>query len=162
MLKLTIELVPSSSWFNNVRSAVSAKEWDKIRKQVYSEAWHICQICGGVGPNHPVEAHEIWEYDDKKSIQKLTGMIALCQHCHMVKHMGFATVSGKRAVAVNQFIDVNNLKRDKAEELIKEAFELWNKRSKKKWTVDLSYLKKYNIDLIKLESKNDGRFRQQE
>jgi hypothetical protein len=150
-LKLTIELVPSSSWFSNVRSAVSSKEWDKIRKQVYAEAWHVCQICGGVGPNHPVEAHEIWKYDDKKLIQKLEGMIALCPKCHMVKHMGFANISGKRTIAENHFIEVNGLKRIKAQELINEAFELWAKRSKKKWTLDLICLEKYGIDIHKLK-----------
>lgn len=151
MLKLTIELVPQSSWFNNVRSAVSAKEWDKIRKQVYSEAWHVCQICGGIGPNHPVEAHEIWEYDDKKLIQKLTGMIALCPRCHLVKHLGFATVSGKRTIAVNHFIDINKLKRDEAQKLINKAFELWAKRSRKIYAIDISLLEKYGIDTYKLK-----------
>ena len=78
MTKLTIELVPSTSWFNNVRSQVSAQEWDIIRHIVYAKANNICEICGGKGNKHAVECHEIWEYDDKEHIQKLIGMIALC------------------------------------------------------------------------------------
>ena len=29
-MKLTIELVPSTAWYSNVRSNVSKEEWDKI------------------------------------------------------------------------------------------------------------------------------------
>lgn len=152
-LILEIELIPEKCWFSNVRSSVSPKEWDKIRKQVYSDAYYVCQICGDVGPNHPVEAHEIWSFDDKKLTQTLTGMIALCPNCHLVKHMGFATVSGKRDIATNHFIKVNNLKRDEAQILIDKAFTLWKKRSQYVYNLDISYLKKYGINTDMLVSK---------
>jgi len=145
-LLLEIELIPEKCWFSNVRSAVSPKEWDKIRKQVYTDAYYVCQICGDIGPKHPVEAHEIWSFDDKKLTQTLTGMIALCPKCHLVKHMGFANVSGKRAVATNHFINVNKLKRTEAQSLIDAAFELWKKRSQFNYKLDISYLKKYGIN----------------
>jgi hypothetical protein len=149
-LLLDLELIPSTSWFSNVRSAVSRKEWDKIRKQVYDQAYHVCQICGDVGPNHPVECHEIWEFDDKKLTQTLTGMIALCPNCHLVKHIGFATVSGKRCVAMNHFIAINKLKRKDAEKIVQKAFELWAERSQKRYKIDISLLESYGIDTHKI------------
>lgn len=152
-LILEIELIPEKCWFSNVRSEVSPKEWDKIRKQVYSDAYYVCQICGDVGPNHPVEAHEIWEFNDKKLIQTLIGMIALCPNCHLVKHMGFANISGKRSIATNHFIKVNNLKRDEAQNLINDAFALWKKRSQYLYKLDISYLKKYGINTDILQKK---------
>lgn len=143
--RLTIELVPSTSWFDNVRSAVTKSDWDIIRKQVYKEANSICQICGGIGSKHPVECHEIWEYNDTTMIQKLNGMIALCPKCHMVKHIGFAQIQGKLNVAISHLSKVNKISKKEAEKYVADSFLLWSKRSLHSWSVDLTYLSKYNI-----------------
>lgn len=143
--KLTIQLVPSSSWFDNVRSAVTKSQWDNIRKQVYQQANYKCEICGDVGTKHPVECHEIWNYDDIKLIQKLIGMIALCPNCHMVKHIGFAEIQGKLNKAILHLKKVNKISKKEAEEYVTASFALWAKRSCHQWQVDLSYLSKYNI-----------------
>lgn len=76
-MKLTIELVPATSWGNNLRSRLPKKSWNAIRKRVYKEADFKCEICGGVGKRHPVECHEVWEYDDVNHIQSLVGFVAL-------------------------------------------------------------------------------------
>ena len=149
-LKLNIELVPETSFFNNVRSAVSRAQWDIIRKKVYSEAYDICQICGGVGKRHPVECHEIWSYDSPKKLQKLEGMIALCPDCHMVKHIGLAEIQGRGERALQHFMKVNKLKRKEALTEVEKAFMLWSVMSASQWTVDISHLKTYGIDITKL------------
>lgn len=152
-LLLTIELVPSSSWFNNVRAVLTRKQWDILRAQVYDKAWNVCQICGSTGPKHPVECHEIWHYDDKKLIQKLEGMIALCPNCHMVKHIGLAHIQDKGERALKHFMKVNKLKKKEAEKAIADAFMKWADRSSKKWKLDISSLKEYGIDVSKLKLK---------
>lgn len=146
-IKLSIELVPSSSWTDNVRAIVTKKQWDHIKSQVSSKAYDLCEICGGVGPKHPVECHEIWNYDDKKLIQKLEGMIALCPDCHMVKHIGLAEIRGLRAKAVKHLMKINQITNAQAEKYIAESFKKWAERSKKKWTLDLSYLQEFNIEV---------------
>lgn len=148
-MKLSIELVPSSSWFNNVRAVLTQAQWDVLRKQVYSEAWDMCQVCGGVDSKHPVECHEIWNYDDKNLIQKLEGMIALCPNCHMVKHIGLAQIQNKGVKALKHLMKINGLKKKEAEQYIAEAFAVWEKRSRKSWTLDISYLERYGIDVKK-------------
>jgi hypothetical protein len=153
-LLLNIELVPASSWFNNVRAAVSRAQWDIIRKKVYSEAYDTCQICGGVGVKHPVECHEIWEYNDVNCIQKLAGMIALCPNCHMVKHFGFAKVQGKEEIALKHLMKVNKITKSQAAKYLTEAMEQWFERSQKSWTVDVSYLSVYGIDINNLKYKS--------
>ena len=153
-MKLTIELVPASSWFNNVRAVLTRSQWDVLRKQVYSQAWDLCQICGGVGPKHPVECHEIWHYDDKKLIQKLVGMIALCPDCHMVKHIGLAQVRNKGDKAIKHLMKVNKLSKKEAEKYVKESFEIWAKRSSKNWKLDISILESYGIDVKKLKTSS--------
>ena len=148
-LKLTIELVPSSSWMNNVRSVLSTKQWDILRKSVYEQAWNLCEICGGEGLKHPVECHEVWSYDDKTHVQKLERMIALCPNCHQVKHFGLAQLQGREERVKKHFIKVNNLKKVEAEKYIKQAFLIWAERSSQSWTLDLSYLNRYRIDIEK-------------
>jgi hypothetical protein len=150
-MKLTIELVPSSCWFSNVRSEVSKKRWDKIRKQVASQAWDVCEVCGGVGAKHPVECHEIWHYDDRNQIQKLIGMVALCPDCHQVKHFGFAQIRGKGEQALQHLMKVNRLSKKEAEKYVKTAFLRWAERSRKKWKLDISHLSEYGIDTDKLK-----------
>ena len=40
-----------------------------------------------------------------------------------------------------------------AEKYVKEAFELWAKRSQKPWTLDISYLKDYGIEINGIKQK---------
>ncbi len=148
-MKLEIELVPETCWFSNVRSAVSKKEWDLIKKRVSDKAYAVCEICGGTGPKHPVECHEIWSYDDKKLIQKLEGMIALCPNCHGVKHYGYSQMRGKGEQMFLHFMKINELTSEQAAKEIKKAFVTWGERSKKEWVLDISLLKDYGIDVSK-------------
>lgn len=137
-MQLTIELVPETSWFSNLRSLLSPEDWDKIRKHCYKKADYKCEICGGIGPKHPVECHETWEYIGET--QKLIGLIALCPSCHEVKHIGLAGLNGRHDEAVKHFCKVNNCSKVEAEKCISEAFELWQKRSQQDWTLDVRLL----------------------
>src|SRR5574343_607788 len=146
-MKLTIELVPSTAWYTNVRSNVSKSDWDKIRKKCYENANHKCEICGDEGfkqgKKHAVECHEIWEYDDSSKIQKLIGLIALCPNCHQSKHVGLATLQGKRDWVVKQLMKVNNMSWTNTDDYINESFKIWNTRSQHEWQLDISYLNEY-------------------
>jgi len=148
---LTIELIPSTSWADNVRAILTPKQWGYLRSQVYAAAYHICQICGGVGPKHPVECHEIWSFNNKTLIQKLEGMIALCPDCHMVKHIGLAEIRGQKERAIQHLMFVNKMTWEQAETYVFQCFKLWNERSKKIWTLDLTHLKEYGVDIDKIK-----------
>ena len=145
--KLTIELVPKTAWYTNVRSNVSKSEWDRIRKKSYAIANNVCEICGETGKsqgyNHNVECHEIWEYVDIYKTQTLIGLISLCPYCHKCKHPGLAQINGELDIVINQLMKVNNISKTDAENLLKEAFNLWNIRSKYQWTLDISYIENY-------------------
>jgi len=138
-LKLTIELVPSTAWTENLRKYLPKKDWDKIRKETYAKAGYRCEICGAEGR---MNCHEIWEYDDKNHIQKLLGFIALCTMCHYVKHIGFAGILASEGKldyekVVKHFMAVNNCDRRTFEEHRKRAFLMWEERSKYDWQIDL-------------------------
>ena len=138
--KLTIELVPETAWHKNLRSALSRAEWDKLRQRTYQEAGHCCSICGGKGRRHPVEAHEIWEYDDEAHVQTLVGLEALCPACHLCRHFGFALIQGQGGKSYNHLMKVNSWTRQQTEFHISEAFRIHASRSCHPWELDLTWL----------------------
>jgi hypothetical protein len=146
-IKLTIELVPRTAWYTNVRSNVSNDEWDVIRKKCYRLAGNVCEICGDTSKNqgkkYDLECHEIWDYDDKNKIQKLTRLIGLCNHCHTVKHPGLANKQGRADIVTQQLIKVNKMSESEVEDYINESFAIWMERSEHKWELDITYLKEY-------------------
>lgn len=144
--QLLIELVPSTSWGDNLRSRLPRETWDRLRKETYQRAGHVCEICGGTGLDQgsewPVECHEIWEYNDETQVQKLTGLIALCPICHKVKHAS-RTISLERwgHIRVHQHLKtVNGWTDNEASQHIDEAFRIWGARSQKPWTLDITWL----------------------
>ena len=143
--KLDIELVPRTCWYSNVRSCVSTKDWNTLRKESYALADNKCEICNGVGRKHPVECHEVWEYDDKNKVQKLIRLISLCPSCHKVKHPGLAQQKGQLELVIKQFSKVNDCSRKTALKEIAKSFDLWRERSSFEWKIDMSFLDDKNI-----------------
>jgi len=137
-LKLEIELVPKTSWYNNLRKYMDRKDWDRIRKQTYANYENKCGICGDEGR---LNCHEIWKYDDKNHIQKLVGFIALCDLCHHVKHIGLAGILARRGEldyekVIEHFMKVNNCSKRTFENHRREACKQWKERSEHDWKVD--------------------------
>jgi hypothetical protein len=147
-LKLTVELVPKSSWYSNVRSHVDRSTWDLLRKHSYAAAKNRCQICREPGA---LECHEEWEYDDDRQIQKLKKLVSLCPVCHGVKHLGFSYRMGKLAACLEQLMRVNNMTYEEATGYVSECFRIWIDRSRIDWTVDISHVEKL---IKKINAKN--------
>ena len=140
-LQLSIELVPSTSFYNNLRSTLPKSQWDILRRASYRGADYVCEICGGKGERHPVECHEIWEYNDKRHIQKLIGLISLCPKCHACKHIGLSQIRGLEEECIEHLMLINGINKHQAKNMILDAFEKWAKRSQHIWKIDLSWLK---------------------
>jgi hypothetical protein len=144
--RLTIELVPRTCWFSNVRDQVSPEDWDRIRKQVYADANNCCEVCGGHGNKHPIECHEIWDYDETAGIQRLVRVAALCPACHEVKHIGLAGLKGRGEIATGHLAEINDWTPEVADQYVEEAFAVWRERSDRTWALDISALETYGID----------------
>lgn len=138
-MKLTIELVPRTCWYSNVRSNVSRKTWDVIRKKSYAKADFKCEICGN--DSGRLECHEIWNYDDVNKIQTLIGMISLCHDCHNTKHIGLAEINGKLPQVIKHIMKVNSMSYDDVLKYIEDSFHIWAERSRYEWTLNIDYLK---------------------
>lgn len=143
--RLTIELVPQTCWYSNVRSQVSSSDWEKLKRSTFQQANYRCQVCGDRGSKHPVECHEIWHYDDRQHVQKLAGLIALCPACHECKHMGFANVRGRGDIATAHLAKVNGWTMEQTMVYVQECFRVWQERSQHEWKLDISYLEKFGI-----------------
>ena len=142
---LTVELVPSTCWFSNVRDHVPKPTWDKLRKIIYKQANYRCEVCGGRGHKHPVECHEIWHYDDLNHIQTLSGLTALCPSCHQVKHIGLAGLQGYGEQAEAHLAKINGWSRSQTLAYLETVWDIWHKRSSSDWKLDLSWLEGYGI-----------------
>jgi len=148
--RLTIELVPKTSFTKNVRNLVSVAEWDRLRHAAYACAGHACLICRETGPKGVLHAHEVWEYTmpavadlpETPGRQRLVGIAALCPACHNVKHIGFAGIMGRLEEAFVHLQKVNGWSRDETMDYVEACLETWKARSKRQWHVDVSLLGK--------------------
>src|SRR5713101_2941475 len=136
-LRLTIELVPSTCWFSNMRTKMPRAAWDKLRKQVYAQYNNRCGICQA--ENVKLHCHEIWQYDDALYVQNLAGFIALCEMCHHCKHMGLAGILANKGQSdfkkvIEHFMRVNQCSYEEFEAYKNEAFKIWAERSQYPWT----------------------------
>lgn len=150
-MRLEIELIPESSWYDNARSQLPRAEWDRLRKMCYRRADYRCEICGerGVdqGFGHALECHEVWEFDEQDCVQRLIRLIALCPMCHKCKHPGKAHIDGFYEKVLKHLQKVNKIRENEALGMIEEAFTVWRNRSRKKWRVDVSALTPKSIQL---------------
>jgi len=139
-----MSLIPQTTWFDNVRSRVSRDKWDAIRVYFMKRQ---CQYCGR---KYGLHCHEVWRYDDTLHIQKLAGFETACFLCHSVVHFGLAELMVERGdldmgELIKHYCRVNGCTKEDFEQDRKEAFELWEERSRCDWTIDISYLDSLNI-----------------
>lgn len=93
-LKLRIELIPKTAWFSSLYRLIPREVWKFIRAEHIKTAGAKCEICSS--SVKPLYLHEVWEYDDKKHVQKLLRFQLLCRKCHWVKHIGLAREKADR------------------------------------------------------------------
>ena len=118
--------------------------WEKLRKEVYKKYDYACSICRSGGKLH---AHEVWEYDDKKHIQMLKDLVALCSKCHAVKHIGHAGIQASEGKLnyeklIKHFMQVNNCDRVTFDKHLAEAYKQFEERFHYDWQLDLSEYQK--------------------
>lgn len=138
-LKLTIDLVPQTCWYKNLRTQMPRSQWDRLRKAVYLEQDNQCRICQATGR---LNCHERWEYDEKRLVQTLVGFQAVCTMCHHVTHFGKAQLLADEGrldldAVIEHFMKVNGVTREAFESHKREAFRVWRERSQHQWQTDL-------------------------
>lgn len=133
------EMLPATTWEENLRAKLPGDRWDALRRHAYGAAGYRCEICGERG-RAPLEAHEMWSWDDLWCVQKLEGIVALCPWCHKAHHLGLARRLGLYEDVLRKMEDVNGWTRMQTLRAIEDAADVANERSRFGWTVDLSWL----------------------
>ena len=146
-MKLTVELVPQTCFFSNLRSNLSKKNWDMLRQQCYFRANYRCEICHSAGNGRSLECHEIWHYDDETHVQSLAGLVALCRDCHRVKHMALARKMGWQYQAEEHLAEINNWNQIQVSRYLDEVFDVFEQRSQHDWKLDISWLAGMGVTL---------------
>lgn len=141
---MSIELVPSNIWESSVHKLMSREVWDSIRNDFIKENGRKCQVYGETSGT--MNLHEIWNYDDKKHVQKPEGFILLCRMCHHVKHIGLAGILANQGKldydkVIEHFCKVNDCTKKEFEKHKAKAFEIWRERSEYEWNQDFGKYK---------------------
>lgn len=140
--KLNIDLIPDACWCTNLRHIMKPHDWDVIRRDAYERANGKCMICNR--PAKRLEAHEVWDFDEKKGIQKLTDIIALCHLCHSVIHMARTSLAGNEDAAIKHFMRVNKCTYTDYIHAWNEANEVHRRRNLvAEWQLDVSWLSRF-------------------
>jgi hypothetical protein len=140
---LFVDLVPSSCWFTNVRSCVDQRDWERLHRVIIGRAGRRCEVCGqGKDPNQQrwLEAHERWQFDPHRQVQTLRRLICLCSDCHRTTHYGLAQLRGQEPEVLAHLMAVTGMTRLQAEQHVAAAFDVWGRRSRHLWALDLRIL----------------------
>lgn len=147
MRALTCELVPRTCWWSNVRSHVTRSQWEICKTYARAKTAGTCWICDQI-PKGPLEAHEIWRYNDDRGIQTLVDIVPLCKTCHQVKHLGRTRVVSNPwqwERVITHLAAVNNWSDRQVEKYVTLQFQIWELRSQSEWTLDISFLETLGI-----------------
>jgi len=154
--KLAIELSPYStrgkSLYNRLKDSGKSSKWKKLKEKIFETEGKKCWICGA--ENVRLEAHEFWDYDVDKHIQRLTGIHHLCSKCHRVKHCIIwlknpisTTVvqdkGGNIEEAITHFCKVNKCLREDFEKYFNYVLRIYDKTRLTKWKIDYGKYKSY-------------------
>jgi hypothetical protein len=108
-MRLEIEPIPNHSWGISLAHLLPKDVWASLRYDTLSRAGNECEICED---NGELECHEIWEFDDTKSEQRLKGLESCCILCHEVHHFGRSKLvfpASHITQLINHWCDVNQL-----------------------------------------------------
>ncbi|GAB3269275.1 DUF5710 domain-containing protein [Kineosporia babensis] len=155
---LFVDMVPSTCWFTNVRSCVSQRDWERIRRMVTARAGQRCETCGAPedrARRRWLEVHERWTYDVPSQVQRLGRLICLCSDCHSATHYGLAGIRGRASAARSHIQKVTGLSAADVSILIEVATEQFYQRSSHPWELDLSILTDTGVTVAPPPSAED-------
>lgn len=143
---LTIEPVPFSSRFSSVRTHLAQADFNRLKKSIYIRAGYRCEICGEngfeQGHQHPVECHEVFEFDETSGTQKMSGLMCVCPNCHSVKNIELTRAKSEEdfEAALNRLASINGWSKSQSMAYYQHSMHVWKERSKKSWILNLQLL----------------------
>lgn len=142
------DLLPENVWGPSLRKLLSRTEWDRLRLSVGEAAGMRCTVCGQ--PNYDPqdgrprlpECHQLWHFDlsGPFAVQRLAALVALCDDCHRVRHLGSATMRGELPLVIMHLRAVNCWTSAEIRLALDNANQRGQWRQRYYWDLDLSML----------------------
>ena len=143
LLTVRADRLPRSVWGSNLRAFLPSGTWRDLSART-SARWNgECAIClessvGGVG----LDCNEMWEFIEVAGThaQRLVGVIAMCELCHLTQHSGRAHNIGRYEDVMERLEGLNRWTQSQAIDDISASEREWAARSRFAWDLDLSVL----------------------
>lgn len=138
---LRIETIPASSWAASLQNLLTPEVWGRFEQQATDDAGGVCELCGsGRGRQ---ECHEIWVYHAPErsyepGIQRIEGLMCLCQDCHEVFHPGVAIARGHRNEIIQRLCLLNAWSEEEYRRYAEWGNTLSKTRAAIDWELDLT------------------------
>jgi len=154
------ELVPAPLWGKSLSRGHNSA-FRHMRLDLYEEQQHKCAVCGVlIEESRDALCHEVWDYDDKRLVQRLKGFQILCRNCSSIKHLGQLSAQVQKGLVseedferiVQHALTVNGISREVFEIAVSDIYLLWLLRSEHKWTQDMSYFERYETEYTDLKA----------
>lgn len=139
------DLIPSSAWFVNLRTAIPASQWKELSAYVRHRHQDHCEMCGS---DKRMEAHERWLFDEKTRKQSLVRIMCLCKMCHLSVHIGVASQLGFREEIENHIFSITGWGKNDLSKHLKDAREKWKTLSRTSWNMDVSIVQNAGITML--------------
>ncbi|KJL29556.1 hypothetical protein [Microbacterium oxydans] len=143
MLALRADRLPRTVWGSNLRAFFPASRWQELSRGTAERAGQECEVCGRVRDGRSgLDCHEMWEFLDSDGVrvQRLVGVIATCNWCHLTQHSGRADMIGRYDDVVAVLMGVNRWTQLRAVRDITASEMEFRERSRFDWALDLSVL----------------------
>lgn len=143
MLALRADRLPHTVWGLNLRAFLPRSRWQDLSRRTAERAAQECEVCGrGPEGGSGLDCNEMWEFleADGVHVQRLVGVIAMCEWCHLTQHSGRADMIGRYDDVVAVLMGVNRWTEIRAVRDIRASTTDFNERSQFDWDLDLSVL----------------------
>jgi hypothetical protein len=140
------DLIPFSSWGSSLANLLTSDSWAEIRRPLLQKTGSKCQLCGTRPTRRSPDCHEVWAYSEppgwaserQVGVQRLIGIVAVCELCHEMFHLGLARVRGRDGIAGDRLRAFNQWSGQELAVYNKASSNLGFRRSRRRWLLDLS------------------------
>ncbi|MBB2928529.1 hypothetical protein [Paraburkholderia silvatlantica] len=155
--QISFHFIPPQQNYKNVRSWIEFnhandsrpwQRWQDLRVECFKACNHVCQSCKQIFTDKTLELHELWSFDEQDAEQKLVSLIPLCSDCHAIAHISrHKRDTGKTSELLEKYCTYNDVSEDQAWDDYKFAEQERERRSRVKYKLNLSLLRKYGFEI---------------
>lgn len=142
-LALRADRLPRTVWGSNLRAFLPRSKWQDLSRRTSERCGQACEVCGqSPDEGSGLDCNEMWEFVDLDGahVQRLVGVIAMCDWCHLTQHSGRADNNGRFEDVMMVLMDVNGWTHRRAMQDFDVSVSEFRERSQFAWDLDLGVL----------------------